>query len=252
MIGEAFTLGWAAFKDRYGVLLGAGVIYLLITAGAGGVIGPLAKVFLAPIYVGIGWVGVMAARGQNPQLADLFTPFRSYWPLVAIHSLVLVAMLACMVPGLLGVGAAIAIPAALDGPPILAWGVSTPLVVASLVAMLFVAGRLNMAGFIYLESSPGSRTIMGSIEEAWALTSPSRWTLAGVVMLIITLTAASALLLGIGAVFIGMPLAVAVYGAAYTLISEGRPAGPARCERCGYDLTGLSKGPCPECGQATA
>lgn len=246
-VGEAFTLGMAALKDRYGLLLGAGVIYLLITLGAGSVVGPLAKVFLAPIYIGIGWVGVRAARGDNAQLADLFTPFREYWPLVAINSLVFLLLLSCLVPGGLGVLAAIGIPA-LDGHLVLAWIVSTPLVIVSLVAALFVAGRLNMAGYIYMESPPATRTIYGSLESAWRLTSQSRWTLAGIIILLLLIAAASSLLLGIGVVFIGIPIAVAVHGAAYALLTEGLRGPTGLCAACGYDLAGLNTDTCPECG----
>jgi hypothetical protein len=55
------------------------------------------------------------------------------------------------------------------------------------------------------------------------------------------------------AVVFAMPFTMAVYGATYAMLA--RDAGyaasdkPRWCWNCGYDMSGLTLGRCPECGQ---
>jgi hypothetical protein len=44
---------------------------------------------------------------------------------------------------------------------------------------------------------------------------------------------------------LGLPCLV---NAGYAIVGKGRAYGPGRCVSCGYDLSGLEGGLCPECG----
>ncbi len=50
-------------------------------------------------------------------------------------------------------------------------------------------------------------------------------------------------------VLLGLPCFV---NAAYAIVGRGKAFGPGLCASCGYDLSGLNGGVCPECGSAAS
>ena len=73
--------------------------------------------------------------------------------------------------------------------------------------------------------------------------------LGGLYLLVFLIAIASVFLLCVGYLLLGLPLGVAVGGAAYWLITGDH--GRTICMRCGYDLTGVGAR-CPECGEDPA
>ena len=103
----AFGSGYMVFKHRYGSILGAVVVFILVMIGAslvgmvlnrafdlhpnpGEVTIPdaLISIFFTNVFaVGIYLYAIQLHRGESPRMCTLFAGFGRYWPLVGVGAL---------------------------------------------------------------------------------------------------------------------------------------------------------------------
>jgi hypothetical protein len=273
-IGNAFSLGWSGFKARYGLLLGASALYLLIYFAAEIVFSVTAIFTLLPLaswaagfllhpVLGLGLVVIAlhAVRGRHTEIGDLFVGFKRYWPVVGTNALVTLIVwgvtlvpiavfafvLGLLLPALGGTGGT-------GGSA--QFGVIAMVVlgvVVVLVPILLIYPRVLLAPMICLDTEIKTVGVTDAISLSWKMTGEKgvRGGIIGVGFLLVMIFVACFVLLILPVVFFAMPLGIAVYAALYWQVSRGYWARRMHtCLRCGYDLRYSPGGRCPECGAA--
>jgi len=240
--------------SQYGTIIGAVLVAVVIAIAASMVpiIGGFLGIFLAPMFVGVGYLIVRASRGQRVQVGSMWDPFKHYWPIVGIQFLVGLAAGVCYIPLFL-VFVVIAFTGAMGGRPndefiILTVTIISVLVLGCTVASTYLTGRLGYSSYIYIdEASTGTSVdLFQAMKTSWNNTGPYAWKLVGLQLATSTIMLLTALLLIVGAFLIGYPLYTAALAAAYVTIFQIR--GQDRCVVCGYDLRPTPGVVCPECG----
>ena len=236
----AFEQGSNTFKTRYGALLGAVVVFILVMLGAGIVqaivnaafgLGYehdsmtipdlLITIFFSNVFtVGIYLMAVQLHRGESPGMGTLFAGFSRYWPLVGIGVLLslIFGAIAIGVAFFAGVGM---LTSSADG---LALGGG--FVIAVLVGLclsLFFMTRLAFVGILCIDPQR-QLGVADSFATSWRMTGPIFWPLLGLIIVLSLIFIVSAVLLVLPAVFIGAPLFLAVLSAAYQLAVGDAPA----------------------------
>ncbi len=236
----AFEQGSNTFKTRYGALLGAVVVFILVMLGAGIVqaivnaafgLGYehdsmtipdlLITIFFSNVFgPGIFLMAVQLHRGESPGMGTLFAGFSRYWPLVGIGVLLslIFGAIAIGVAFFAGVGM---LTSSADG---LALGGG--FVIAVLVGLclsLFFMTRLAFVGILCIDPQR-QLGVADSFATSWRMTGPIFWPLLGLIIVLSLIFIVSAVLLVLPAVFIGAPLFLAVLSAAYQLASDDAPA----------------------------
>jgi hypothetical protein len=236
----AFEQGSNTFKTRYGALLGAVVVFILVMLGAGIVqaivnaafgLGYehdsmtipdlLITIFFSNVFgPGIFLMAVQLHRGESPGMGTLFAGFSRYWPLVGIGVLLslIFGAIAIGVAFFAGVGM---LTSSADG---LALGGG--FVIAVLVGLclsLFFMTRLAFVGILCIDPQR-QLGVADSFATSWRMTGPIFWPLLGLIIVLSLIFIVSAVLLVLPAVFIGAPLFLAVLSAAYQLAVGDAPA----------------------------
>ncbi len=272
--GGAFRAGWLAFQRNYGVLLGAvfaligieiavgipvgfldiGVMMLLESIlGANVQISPfewLSNVFVTgPLLVGLFWVGVRATRGDVPEFDKLFDGFRRYPSVLVASGFPAVLNMILTVPAAIAFTLSLGTGGTLNSPAVIASGV---FLLVALLAGLYVNVRFFGAGLLVIDDRSPEFSGADALRASWRLTDGRVLSLIGLGIAVYAMLIASAFLLCLPMFFVGMPLAVPIIGAAYSMLGHQRgiaPLGPYEsCPHCGYDLSQIANGPCPECG----
>jgi len=236
----AFEQGSNTFKTRYGALLGAVVVFILVMLGAGIVqaivnaafgLGYehdsmtipdlLITIFFSNVFgPGIFLMAVQLHRGESPGMGTLFAGFSRYWPLVGI------GVLLSLIFGAIAIGVALfagvgMLTSSADG---LALGGG--FVIAVLVGLclsLFFMTRLAFVGILCIDPQR-QLGVADSFATSWRMTGPIFWPLLGLIIVLSLIFIVSAVLLVLPAVFIGAPLFLAVLSAAYQLAVGDAPA----------------------------
>lgn len=261
--GNAFEAGWAAFKGRYGLLLGATLIYLLFAAasilialvdqaifGPDAAVEPLSTLFdwlvLGPVLLGTAFVGVAAVRGDPVGISAVFIAFGRYPTVIGITLLTTLIMLVVDLLTMVPVAIATSTPGSGGGTLLLI--VFMPIFLVIFVAAIYVSLRLWFAGVVAVDPRAPAPGAIDSIKLSWGMTRGISLSLfcLGIVLVLIGL--ASFLLLILPGIFFGLPLATAVWGAAYAMIAAQKGITPiaGACPTCGYPDGGGDT--CPECG----
>ena len=220
----ALGLGCRTFKSNYGALLGASVVFLLVSAGAEflqGVIpvpglGLLTYIFLnGPLWAGMAVLAVLHVRGESPPLQTLFAGFTRYWPLAGISALLL--LIVWLLPSSLMLMLAFAISLNWSDP-----AAATLLVLAIpfIACALFFSVRLLFAPLLCLDPHR-QLGIKASFTTAWKLTAPFFWPLLGLLLVVALIATATVMLFVLPFIVIGFPLGIAVMAAGYELITGG-------------------------------
>ncbi|MDP7087819.1 MAG: hypothetical protein QF360_09370 [Phycisphaerales bacterium] len=236
----AFEQGSNTFKTRYGALLGAVVVFILVMLGAGIVqaivnaafgLGYehdsmtipdlLITIFFSNVFgPGIFLMAVQLHRGESPGMGTLFAGFSRYWPLVGIGVLLslIFGAIAIGVAFFAGVGM---LTSSADG---LALGGG--FVIAVLVGLclsLFFMTRLAFVGILCIDPQR-QLGVADSFATSWRMTGPIFWPLLGLIIVLSLILIVSIALLVLPVVFIGAPLFLAVLSAAYQLAVGDAPA----------------------------
>jgi len=236
----AFEQGSNTFKTRYGALLGAVVVFILVMLGAGIVqaivnaafgLGYehdsmtipdlLITIFFSNVFgPGIFLMAVQLHRGESPGMGTLFAGFSRYWPLVGI------GVLLSLIFGAIAIGVAFfagigIVASSADG---LALGGGLAIaVLVSLCLILFFMTRLAFVGILCIDPQR-QLGVADSFATSWRMTGPIFWPLLGLIIVLSLIFIVSIALLVLPAVFIGAPLFLAVLSAAYQLAVGDAPA----------------------------
>ena len=239
----AFEQGSNTFKTRYGALLGAVVVFILVMLGAGIVqaivnaafgLGYehdsmtipdlLITIFFSNVFgPGIFLMAVQLHRGESPGMGTLFAGFSRYWPLVGI------GVLLSLIFGAIAIGVAffagIGIVASSAGFTT-SWVLGGGFVIAVLVGLclsLFFMTRLAFVGILCIDPKR-QLGVADSFATSWRMTGPIFWPLLGLIIVLSLILIVSIALLVLPVVFIGAPLFLAVLSAAYQLAVGDAPA----------------------------
>ncbi len=97
-IGACCSRGWDLAGKRFGLLLGASLVMMLMLGAANMVY--LGFIIQGPLLGGLYWIYLMVLRDQETSLDDLFSGFRhSFAGLLLVTLIVIGLTLACMIPG---------------------------------------------------------------------------------------------------------------------------------------------------------
>lgn len=264
-ISEILTGGIAAAMGQARLLLGATfVATALWCASMFGLFVPFGTFLIglivhAPLQAGLMFVGVRATRTtlrseSPPSIDDVFVGFKRFPVVVILASLRLAAFGVVSLANVLATRAMEAgLPEAWrgfsSGAEILVGLLGLTLMGVSWVLLMYVSVRCIFAELIAVDPRLNRPGAWDAIKASWHVTRPAFWALLGASVLVILLMAGSAVLLCVGLIVIGIPLAAACAGAAYNRVVG--PLHPGICWHCGYDLHGLDTSPfCPECGGA--
>ena len=243
---QVFGLGWRTLQSNYLLLLGATAVTLGVSlAGSlsiavidamalrsGGTAAIALRVISAllnlgfnllvnlPITLGSIWLVVPIVRGEPARFAELLAPYRRLLHLIATSLLMGVLLLASAFVGILVVvgGAAWA-----SGTRGSAGGVATLVlgVVLMLVPVVLLSARLAPAYLLVLDPRASPQGPLGPLQalaEAWRITRGRMWTVVGIGLVIGLIALFSVLACFLPWIFLGNPLSLAVYGAAYAVL----------------------------------
>jgi hypothetical protein len=194
------------------------------------------------------YVGVKAVRGEPLKAGDIFLGFTRYWPIVGIGVLNWLIAVACIAPFACVMGIAFAsLGAASRSGAASPFGLVAVIiaVLAMIVLMLFITTRLMFASLVCLDPRWHQTDVVECLKISWRITR-SCW--GGIVVVLILtglLAMASILLLGVGLILLGWPLAICTLGAVYVIVANAFLSVP--CSHCGGRRDD-SPDPCPHCG----
>lgn len=264
--GAAFELGTTTFRRRWGHLVIVGLVSLAISAAIGvpqgiaeaigeasgdretaivlglfgSCIGFILQVLVGiPLFAGLTVAAANAVRGRT-EIGDLFMGFRRYGT-VLLASLVflaigaalafaayLVTFVVAMIFGFSGAfagglarddhGATIAFGAAF-------LGFAAALLMTSLLVALVLV-RVAFVPAMVADPALGTISVGEALSRNWRQTRGLAFSLTALLIVTSLLGALSVLLLCVGFVLIGLPLVIAVLGAAYELVIRSNSGPP--------------------------
>jgi hypothetical protein len=260
--GNAFDLAVRTVKSQWGPLVLAG----LVTLAAYTVIGAPQWIMLAvgeasrdddvkswmglgsncfgfvvniliggPLFAGIALCGANAVAGRG-NVADLFLGFRRYGQVLLAYLLqVAISAGVAFVVYLGAILAALAVGFATGAASNVGVGISVGILAAvsvgvalGLLATALVFVRVIFVPVLVADASLGSIGVMDALRINWQATRGLGWSLMALFVVVSMLVVASLLLLCVGYVLLGIPLAIAALGAVYTMLfRRGAMAAPA-------------------------
>ncbi len=239
----AFEKGFNTFKTRYGTLLGAVVVFILVMLGAGivqvivnaafGINNEydsmtipdlLITIFFSNVFTpGIFLMAVQLHRGESPGMGTLFAGFSRYWPLVGIGVLLslIFGAIAIGVAFFAGVGMLTSSADATTG-----WMFGGGFAIAAFVGLCLSWFFMTRLAFVSILCIDPQRQlgVADSFATSWRMTGPIFWPLLGLIIVLSLILIVSIALLVLPVVFIGAPLFLAVLSAAYQLAVGDAPA----------------------------
>lgn len=228
--GAAWDRGLVVFKANYPVLLGtAGII-----VGAGLVdmavravlekIHPIVETLWAipfalfvtiPLKAGAMLVGARAARSvrATSKIEDIFLGYARLGPLILWALLVSAVSIALMLPGGLLVAAGF-----MAGRDTVGVIVLIPVLLLYAALFLCLGVRFYIVPAMLVDPDLARRDIIDTARTSWRLTAGVWPSLLGLNIVLGVLMAGTLLLLCLGVVFLGLPIAFAVIGSAYAML----------------------------------
>lgn len=186
-VTETYGFAWSELRRAFLELLLIGIVALVVCAPQAllgrGVLRFAYHVFVVnPIWYGSFYVYLRAARGETPEVNDLFAPFqRNYWQVVLasllVAAIVVIGFCLLIVPGVI------------------------------------LAVRLSFVPFLVVDEGLDA---LAALRESWERTRAHGWTIFGIGLLGIPIVVAGLILLVVGVIPAAMwvHLAIAVFYAA--------------------------------------
>jgi uncharacterized membrane protein len=187
-VTDAYGFGWSELRRAFLELFLIGVVWFLIAAAVpsflrGGIVGLTYEILVVgPIVFGGMWAYLRAARGETPDVADLFVAFRGdYWQAVLtsilLHAAIAIGTMLLVVPGIIA------------------------------------AVRLSWAPYLVIEEKVDA---VAALRESWERTRGHGWTIFGIWLLAIPILLGGVILLVVGLIpaLMWVQLANACYYAA--------------------------------------
>ena len=260
--GAALNLAIATFKSQWGPLVLAGLVTLAVytvigmpqwimqaageasrdegfaalMAMGGGCFGLVANLLVGgAMLAGMTLCGANAAAGRG-NVADLFLGFKRYGNVLLAWLLVAAISMGATLVIYLGAGIAVVVVvfatgAASSGPaPVLSVLVPALIVGGGLwiVATALVFVRILFVPAIVADAQLGAMGVMDALRLNWQSTRGLGWSLMALLVVVGLIASASVLLLCVGYILIGVPLALASLGAVYSMLfRRGAMAAPA-------------------------
>jgi hypothetical protein len=257
--GNTFSLAFETFKAEWGKLCVAGLIFIAAIVlcgipnwvstfyvqgashrgGPNSFVGPpgpalfiilfggmccsaaLQVLVIGPLYAGLAYAGAQAVRRQMV-VSDVFMGFRSYRR-ACVGTLFLAAVyvgiaIAAYIPMLLFgiIGGALRSEA---GIVIVIVGLIVGIVVAVML-MTRVFMRLIFTPVIAIDPQMGSASLSSAIRQSWELSREKSVSMFGVLVVGSIVVALTALLLCVGYILVGLPLAAALAGSMHELVNR--------------------------------
>lgn len=212
-LGRAFSAGWASFTKYVGLLIGANLLYMVITF-AGEVIPFLNILFLAlvipPLTGGLIILSLNAVRGTNPSINDLFAGFKDFGKWLGIYWLFFAVIAAAAIP--LGLAALVAflILEPKGGPDIVTQAVMGLGIAITTILVFWLMIRYLFVWFIAAEGG----AVVESFRRSAEMTKGIRLKLFGIYFVLMLFTYAGVIACGIGVIVTGIVAALA-YAAIY-------------------------------------
>ena len=233
----AFAKGMALFKSRYGGLLAATLVFILVLLGVGLVKALVNTVlgvdpnhtsptatdhlidifFTVPLTAGILLIALLHLRGESPAMGTLFAGFRRYWPLVGIGVLLMLIFVGPIVVAalFLGFGALFLGGTSAALPAITVTAILVGLVLICILIMLYT--KLIFASLLCID--PRTRLgVCDSIATSWRMTGPVFWPLLGLIIVMGLILIGTIIVLVLPVFFVGIPLCLAITVSAYELV----------------------------------
>jgi hypothetical protein len=240
----AFAKGGSLFKSRYGGLLAATLVFILILVGVGLVkalvnavlgvdpnqtsaaaTGQLIDIFITtPLTPGILLLALLHLRGESPAMGTLFAGFRRYWPLVGIGVLLTLIFAAPIVVAalILGFGFLLTGDTSAAVPAITVTAILVGLVLFCILIVL--STKLLFASLLCID--PRTRLgVCDSIATSWRMTGPVFWPLLGLTIVMGLILIGTTIVLVLPLIFVGIPLCLAITVSAYELIMSEQEDG---------------------------
>jgi hypothetical protein len=244
-VDAAFSKGYDLFKSRYGALLSATGVFILILVAVGIVkliinrelgIPPeqtdpsttdhLINIFISnPLGVGLVFITLLHLRNESPPMSTLFAGFKRYWPIVGINVLISLIVFIPIAAAALTLGFTAIMGAATSSAP----AVTAPIIVIAavgagvivFVAIIMIVTRLFFASLLCID--PRHRLGVGaSLATSWRMTGPVFWPLLGLIIIMALILIGTTILLVLPLIFVGIPLCLAITASAYELIINGQ------------------------------
>jgi len=236
----AFGSGVNTFKSRYGSVLAAVVVFIVVMIGASIVQGVLNAAlgidtkmgdptwvdFLVTIFftnvltAGLALMVLQIHRGESPRMGTLFAGFGRYWPLVGIGLLIHVIFMVIILGVLLAGGLSLAVGATMAAPwTSSAFVVGPGFIIAGLIGLGLVLFFFTRFAFVALHCIDPKRQfgVAASFGASWRTTGPIFWPLLGLMIVMLAILIVSIVLLVLPVIFVGIPLMFTVSVAAYEL-----------------------------------
>jgi hypothetical protein len=232
----AFGSGVNTFKSRYGSVLAAVVVFIVVLIGAAIVQGvlnaalgidtktgeptwldSLVTIFFTNVFsAGLALMVLQIHRGESPGMGTLFAGFGRYWPLVGIGLLMHVIFVGIILGVLLVGGLSLSVVAASTSS---AFAVGPGFIIAALIGLGLVLFFLVRFFFVALHCIDPKRQfgVTASFGASWRATGPIFWPLLGLIIVLLAILIVSVVLLVLPVIFVGIPLMFAVSVAAYEL-----------------------------------
>ncbi len=238
-VGEAIGEGHKLLMANYGLMLGAAIVVVLLTAAAAMIAGIIDTILVGPdalfnpvstaaqflvqtpLSVGLGMLAVRRYRDGEGAFEDIFMGFKRYWPIVAIGFLLTMGMWVFMIAGIAGGALVVGVLAAVSTPAAIAVGVV--LGIGLLVLLVYLAVRLWFSYLVCIDPRGASPGPIDSIKISWYLTSGRSFKvfLVGLIMGLIGFVCV--LLLFLPFIFYALPLYACAFGALYVLLNPMPP-----------------------------
>ena len=233
----AFKGGYNTFKSRYGSLLAAVVVFILVMVAMAVVSGVLnaaagikpepgqttwidllVSIFFTNVFtIGIALLALQLHRGESPGMSTLFAGFGRYWPLVGIGVLMILIFVAPVLVVLL-IGGVSGWILTLSSGSEMAFGPAFFIAaIVGLCLIVFFIVRLSFVALLCVD--PRRRLgVAASFATSWRATGPVFWPLLGLIIVMGLILGLSVVLLVLPVIFVGIPLYIAVLVAAYELV----------------------------------